>query len=312
MSIRMSLGYRRVSIALAWWGKTASGHGLGWEACTQQGPAGFCVRLATKRKARGNNAAGCKNIRSRASVPTRMSVFREGQVMSMSCMAQFQLADDAHRTILGRRVVGVVHLVVYPAMEFERARRPGRTQLQGRCAANTAVAACTDRAGAVVRHVDAHIETGTERYVGQHRAAARGRLVEVGPEAHGDLALVPEHLDGWVVVVFDVHLGNHHFLRKVHFLQCHGLVIAVPGAAVQCPVRGLLPLAAGAVGAFAGGALGGGGHADRAVAQAGDDFGQGRQRLGAGQLQRHRVGRGLRHGSGDDEVVDIHSHGLSP
>lgn len=45
---------------------------------------------ATKRKARGNDAAGCKNIGSRVSVPSGMSAFCEAQVMDLSCMAQLE------------------------------------------------------------------------------------------------------------------------------------------------------------------------------------------------------------------------------
>ncbi|MCY1419587.1 hypothetical protein D9M71_351770 [compost metagenome] len=197
-------------------------------------------------------------------------------------------------------------------MEVQRLRGPGSAELKRRGRATAAIAACADCAGAGLRHLDGNVEPRTQRDVGQYCTARCAGLVEVNTETDRDFPLVPEHLDRWAVIVFDMQLGNHHFLRKIHLLQLHGLVVAVPGGAVQGPVSGLLPLAAGAVGAFAGGTLGGGGHADGAIAQAGDYLGQGRQRLGAGQLQGYRVGGGFRDGGGDDEVVDVYSHGLSP
>ena len=46
-----------------------------------------------KRKARGKDAAGCKNVRSRVSVPMRMSAFREAEVTRLSWVALDHTGD---------------------------------------------------------------------------------------------------------------------------------------------------------------------------------------------------------------------------
>ncbi|MBK4996991.1 hypothetical protein IAE39_005165, partial [Pseudomonas sp. S37] len=87
-------------------------------------PAGAAMQLTEtggKRKARGKDAAGCKNVRSRVSVPMRMSAFREAEVTRLSWVV-LDLTGDKNVATSARHI---------KSRQKKPARKAGKQRLKG-------------------------------------------------------------------------------------------------------------------------------------------------------------------------------------